>query len=217
MTLNTRVMLTSLMLAIGGVFGTPTSAQAQTTLAPVMLAPGMMSAPGIHPTAHGVFEGYYSHYRVHAPGDRIGMNGVGARFVWRPTATDYSMLIRPSRFALGLFGEYAPEQSKGFSVGHVGLQGDMNVFSTPLYGRVSPVLSLAAGVLWTNRNGPALDSREFSLADQSTTTFALAPSLGTRVGLWRQLGLRADVRDLVTFKDRTLHHPQIAAGLSLPF
>jgi hypothetical protein len=217
MTLNTRVMLSSVMLAFVGVFGTPTSAQAQSTLAPVMLAPGMMSAPAIHPTTHGVFEGYYSHYRFDAPGDRIGMNGVGARFVWRPTATDYSMLVRPSRFALGLFGEYAPEQNKGFSVGHVGLQGDLNVLSTPLYGRVSPVVSLGAGVLWTNRSGAAVDSREFSLANQSATTFALAPSVGTRVGLWRQLGLRADVRDLVTFKDQTQHHPQIAAGLSLPF
>jgi hypothetical protein len=36
------------------------------------------------------------------------------------------------------------------------------------------------------------------------------------VNLWGDLGLRADVRDVVTFNGRTLHNIQFTAGLSLP-
>ena len=204
MTPRTRVMLSSLVLALASVIGT--AAQAQT-----------MSASVIRPDSHGIVEGYYSHYRFDTPGDRTAMNGLGARLMWRPAARDYSTTSLTSRFALGLFGEYAPEQDEGFSVGHVGLQGDLNVLETPLYGRVSPVVSLGAGVLWTDRAGPAIDSRAFSFGNRSVSMFGLSPSLGARVGLWRQLGLRADVRDLVTFRDRTLHHPQLSAGISFPF
>lgn len=202
MTLSTRVMLSSFVLAFAGL-GTPAAAQTS-------------SASPIEPESHRVVEAYYSHYRFDVPGDRLGMNGVGARLMWRPTTT-YTAPSLASRFAFGLFGEYVPDQDKGFAAGHVGVQGDLNVLPTPLFGRVSPVLSLGAGRFWTDRVGPAIDSREFSIANRSIRSFALTPAVGTRVALWRQLGLRADVRDLVTFEDRTLHHLQVSAGLSLPF
>ena len=204
MTLSTRVVISSLMLAFASSFATP--AEAQT-----------MSVSVIRPEPGRMLEGYYSHYRFSTPSDRVGMDGIGARLMWNPARADYGATALPSRFAVGMFGEYAPEQDKGFSVGHVGVQGDMSVFRSPLYGRISPVLSLGAGMLWTNRDGPAISNPEFSLADRSVRTFTLAPSLGTRVGLWRQVGLRADVRDLVTFRDRTLHHVSFATGLSFPF
>jgi len=204
MTLTTRVMISSVMLAVA------------TALAPAAQAQTMWNS-AIRPEPGRLLEAYYSHYRFETPGDRVGMNGIGGRLMWNPARADYGATALPSRFALGLFGEYAPDQDKGFSVGHVGVQGDMSVFRTPLYGRVLPVVSLGAGMLWTDRSGPALSSPEFSIANESAKMFTLAPSIGTRVGLWRQLGLRADVRDLVTFRDGTRHHVQMAAGLSLPF
>jgi len=200
--MHTRVMLTSIALSFATLFA-PT-AEAQTA-----------SATTISPQSRRFVEGYYSHYQLDVPDDRIGMNGFGARFMWRPSSPDLPSAA--SRFAIGLFGEYAPEQDKGFSVGHVGAQADMNVFATPLFGRVSPVLSLGAGGFWTDRKGPAIDSPEFSIANKSVQSFALTPALGTYVGLWRQLGLRADVRDVITFEEESLHHLQITAGLSLPF
>jgi hypothetical protein len=206
MTLTTRVVLSSVMLAVAAALA-PT-AQAQ--------VPGTTAVAVIRPEPGRLIEGYYAHYRFALPGDRVGMNGIGARLMWNPARADYGSTALPSRFALGLFGEYVPEQDKGFSVGHVGVQGDMNVFRTPLYGRVSPVLSLGAGMLWSDKSGPAISSPKFSLANESAKMFSLAPSLGTRVGLWRQLDLRADVRDLMTFRDETRHHVQFAAGLSFP-
>lgn len=203
MTLSARVMLASFVLASAGLSGAP--AHAQTSIATA------------EPQAHRTVEGYYSHYRFDVRGDRLGMNGLGARLMWRPVAGDDSAPSFASRFAVGVFGEYVPDQDKGFAAGHVGVQGDLHVSRTPLFGRLSPVLSLGAGGFWTDRVGPAIDAREFSLANRSIKSFALTPALGARVGLWRQLGLRADVRDLVTFEERTLHHVQLSAGLSFPF
>ena len=204
MTLSTRVMLPSFALALIGLFAT--AAPAQTP-----------SASVVQPEPNRVIEGYYSHYRLDVPGDRLGMNGVGARVMWRPTGDDLSTPGFAQRFAVGVFGEYAPDQDKGFKVGHVGAQGDMNLLATPLHGRLMPVLSLGAGAFWTDRVGPAIHSHDFSIQAKSVRSFALTPALGARVGLWRQLGLRADVRDLITFEEQTLHHLQFAAGLSFPF
>jgi hypothetical protein len=204
MTLSSRVMLPSVMLAFATLIAPAAGAQT-------------ISASVVRPEPTRVVEGYYSHYRFETPGDRIGMDGIGARLMWNLTRAYDDGTFSPSRFAVGMFGEYAPDQDKDFSVGHVGVQGDMKLFPTPLYGRVSPVLSLGAGMLWTNREGPAISSPEFSLANESARMFSLSPSLGTRVALWRQLGLRGDVRDLITFRDGTQHHVQFAAGLSLPF
>jgi hypothetical protein len=196
-------MLPSFALLLAGLAG---PGQAQTT------APST-----VEPEPNRSVEAYYSHYRFDVPGDRLGMNGVGARLMWRPTVEDYASPGFASRFAFGVFGEWAPDQDKGFKAGHVGVQSDMNVFATPLFGRVSPVASLGAGAFWTDRVGPAIDSNDFSIQNKSIRSFALTPALGARVGLWRQLGLRADVRDLITFEEETLHHVQLSAGLSFPF
>ena len=203
MTLCSRVVLSSVLVAAASLFATPVAAQT-----PVVPAVGPKPA---------LFEGYYTHYRFARSDGRVGMNGIGARLMWNPIRADYGATTLPSRFAIGLFGEWAPNQDKGFSVGHVGVQGDVRIVRSPLFGRVSPVLSLSAGALRTDRSGAAISEADFELGDRSLTMFALAPSLGTRVGLWRQLGLRADVRDVMTFREGTRHHGQYTAGLSLPF
>jgi hypothetical protein len=165
-----------------------------------------------------VVEGYYSHYRFDTPGSRIGMDGMGARVMWNLARTDYGATALPSRFAVGMFGEYVPNlEGRQFSLGHVGVEGDMNVLQKPLFGRVLPVASLGAGMLWTNREGPDINTVDFTLGNRDERLFALSPSVGTRVALWRQLGLRAQVRDVITFRDEPLNHLQLSAGLSFSY
>lgn len=161
------------------------------------------------------FEPYYTHYRLDGEGDRIGMDGFGGRMMWGIGTPD-SMTVRP-RAAIGVFGEYAPRQDLGFTMWHAGVHGDFNLLHQPWLGRISPVLSLSAGALSTGREQEENVEPRFPLATKSTTTFALTPSVGTRVRLWRSLGLRADVSDLITFRDETRHNVQFAAGLSFPF
>ncbi len=160
-------------------------------------------------------EGYYTHYRLDGEGDRVGMDGVGARLIWALGPSD-DMRVR-SRSALGVFAEYAPRQDLGFTMWHAGLRGDLNLLRQPWLGRVSPVLSLGAGALSTKVERAEDKEISFPLGTKSTTAFALTPSIGTRVKLWRQLGIRADVSDLVTFRDGTRHNVQFTAGVSLPF
>lgn len=176
------------------------------------------------PSTVGQFavDGYYSYYRLDAVGnDAVGMNGLGARVMWYPwrgTVSSDDAARFQSRVGLGLFGEYAPAQDRGFSMLHTGVQGDVSLLSTPLLGHVSPVASLGLGVLRTNLdNASQAAATGFPLGMESTTTFSLAPSVGARVGLWRQLGLRADAGDVVTFRGDTRHNLQLTAGLSFPF
>ena len=214
MTLRTRVMLSSLIPAFVSLFAVPAQAQ---TMGLSIIRPGR-SVAQIPSKPGRVLDGYFAHYRFDTADDRVGMSGVGARLMWSPTRTDYGATALPSRFTVGLFGEYVPNQEgRSFSLGHAGVASDVNVLRSPLFGRVLPVASLGAGVLWTNRVGPAIRESEFSIGNESVTMFSLAPALGTRVSLWRELGLRADARDLITFRDGTRHHVQLAAGLSFPF
>jgi hypothetical protein len=164
-------------------------------------------------------EGYHAHYRLDAAGDdRIGMDGIGARLLWRGGLRFAGADALRERSAVGLFAEYAPTQSGGFSLLHAGLQGDLNLTPAPLFGRVTPIASLAAGALWTDVDDEtkAVGSG-FPLAARSSTTLALTPAIGMRMDLWRQLGLRMDVRDVITFRHKTLHNYQFATGLSFAF
>ena len=219
MTLRTCVKLSSLVPAAcvaGLLAASPVPASAQTMQLSIIRPERSVAEVPARPGR--TVDGYYAHYRLDTPGDRIGVSGVGARFMWSPARADYGVTALPSRFAVGLFGEYVPNQEgRSFSLGHAGVTGDVNVLRTPLFGRIQPVASLGAGVLWTNREGPAIRGPEFVIGNETAAMFSLAPSLGTRVSLWRDFGLRADARDLITFRDATRHHVQLAAGLSFPF
>ena len=176
------------------------------------------------------FEGYYTHYRLDTPGhDRLRMNGLGARLVWRPSGDSPS--VTP-RLGLGVFGEYAPSDNLGFSLLHAGVQSDLMLAPQPWFGRVTPIASLGAGVLHASvedsfaaasRDAQRLRATMLALAPvaeinaRSSTTFALSPAAGAKLALWRELGVRGDVRDLVTFRGGMRHHLQLTAGLSFPF
>ena len=214
MTLVARTVLSSVMLA--GLTALGASAEAQSLSVSIMHREPSLAM--VRPEPGRVVEGYFSHYKFDTPSGRVGADGVGARVMWNLARTDYGATALPSRFAMGVFGEYAPKQeSRSFSLGHVGVEGEMNVLSKPLFGRLLPVASLGAGMLWTNREGPEIDTVDFTLGNRSEQLFALSPSVGTRVGLWRQLGLRAQVRDLITFRDQPLNHLQLSAGLSFSY
>ena len=214
MTFVARTVLSSVLLAGLGALGATAEAQSLS----VSILHREPSLAMVRPEPGRVVEGYYSHYRFDTPGSRTAMNGIGARVMWNVARTDYGATALPSRFAVGMFGEYAPNQEgRSFSLGHVGVEGDMNVLQKPLFGRLLPVASLGAGMLWTNREGPEIQSVDFTLGNRSERLFALSPSVGTRVGLWRDLGLRAQVRDLITFRDEPRNHLQLSAGLSFSY
>lgn len=164
-------------------------------------------------------EGYYTHYRLATSGaDRFGMHGIGGRLLWNGALRFAGLESLPSRSAVGVFAEYAPTQDRGFSLIHTGAQGDFNLAPRRLFGRVTPIASLAAGALWTDvEDENTAIATGFPLAARRTTTFALTPAAGLRVGLWRELGLRADVRDVMTFRHKTLNNIQFATGLSFVF
>jgi hypothetical protein len=214
MTPVARTVLSSALLAGLATLGGRAEAQALS----VSIIHRDPSLATVRPEPGRVVEGYFSHYSFDTPGSRIGADGIGARVMWNVARTDYGATALPSRFAVGMFGEYAPKQaSRNFSLGHVGVEGDMNVLQKPLFGRVLPVASLGAGMLWTNREGPEIKTVDFTIGNRSERLFALSPSVGTRIGLWRQLGLRAQVRDLMTFRDEPLNHLQLSGGLSFSY
>src|SRR5688572_27947577 len=95
-------------------------------------------------------DGYYSHYRLDASRKTaVDMTGLGARLMWHPSIGSEDASPIPPRAALGLFVEHAPEQRLGFTLLHAGVQGDLSVMASPLYGRVEPLLSLSIGALRT--------------------------------------------------------------------
>ncbi len=226
-----RLLLSGLVVPVAAALAlSPAEAQVKSSMNGS--GTGSFEAPwwGASPVA---FEGYYTHYRMDAGGDdRSGMNGVGARLMWRPMSPE--PVTESPRFGLGIFGEYAPSSDLGVSLLHAGVQGDLMLVSNPWFGRVTPLASLGAGVLRTNVDdeAKAASSQRSVLAGPtstfaltpiagttaaSTTSFVLSPAAGMKLSIWRDLGLRADVRDLVTFRDGTRHNWQYTAGLSFPF
>ena len=173
--------------------------------------------PGSRPVT---FDGYYTHYRLDTDGDdRFAMNGVGARLMWRSKGDSLGL---PPRLGFGIFGEYAPADNVGLSLLHMGLQGDLNLLSKPLGNRLTPIASLGAGMLRSSVSGSTpLPSARLGIRSapvvRSATSFALTPAAGVKLDLWRNLGVRGDMRDLMTFRDGTQHNWQFTAGLSFPF
>ena len=202
-----QLLLSSLVVGVSALALAAGSAQAQNAYGPDLMGPGRLG-----------FDGYYTHYRLDADDDRMGVDGVGARLFWRPVSDDAFAL--PSRFAFGAFVEYTPKGNRDFQTFHTGLQSDFRLFQTPWFGRIDPLISLGAGAFHTNSEvrGSVDLNKEFPLARRDqTTAFALSPAVGTRVHVWRTLGVRADVRDVITFEGGTLRNWQVAAGLTFPF
>ncbi|HEX7123733.1 MAG TPA: hypothetical protein VF178_15255 [Gemmatimonadaceae bacterium] len=171
-------------------------------------------------------EEYMTRYRLGIQGDRVGMNGIGGRVLWNATlGSADAMLARPA--ALGLYVEYAGGRDEVATVLHGGLQGDVSLVSTPWFGRLEPVASLGLGVMRMREhpaaqlpNPPAAGvSIMQSPVQRARTDYyaTVTPGLGMRVGLFRQLGVRADVRDVITAGSGVDEHLSFTGGLSLTF
>ena len=215
-----RVLLSRLVLPVLGALVAAT-AQAQQSPAPLAIDGG------------ATFEGYYTHYRLDSRGERTRADGFGGRLMWYPghrgRAEPRAAWLAP-RVGLGAFAEYASEHEAGFTLLHAGVQGDVSLLPRPLFGRFEPMLALGigalrtsgvdlfgerdvnAGVVFSIAGMPSLRVRGTS---DAITTLALAPSLGARIAAVRNVALRADVRDLVTFRNGTKHNRQFALGIAL--
>lgn len=162
-------------------------------------------------------ERLYTRVRLEPGGGRgrMVLDGIGARVMWsaapRSGANDLA-----SRSAVGLFATYTPERRPlGISTLHAGAMLDVRPLATSLIGRVDPVLSLGAGVFHTDVDGPR--ASRVPLTERTHTTFAFSPGIGARIGLWRGIGLRGDVRDVITFRGETHHNVALDVGFRLAF
>jgi hypothetical protein len=52
---------------------------------------------------------------------------------------------------------------------------------------------------------------------RATTSLALSPAVGARLGLFSNIGLRGDVRDVIAFRGGPTHNVELSGGLSLTF
>jgi hypothetical protein len=214
--MRNRILLTCLVsAALTALPSTTAAAQLRTR------HPGrFLDVASPYPASGGgmTFEAFYSHYRLAGRDRRIGADGLGGRLLWQPmSALGMDSTRLAARTSLGAFAVYTPAQRLGFSTLHVGAEADVRPLGAPLFGRVDPILSLGAGAFRTRvDDASAAAATRFPLAARTSTNLALTPGFGARVGLLSRIGLRADVRDVITFRDATRHNVEVAAGLSLP-
>jgi hypothetical protein len=150
-----------------------------------------------------------------------------------------------SRTAVGAFAVYAPEREARYTTWHVGAQADHQLLTAPLVGRIDPIVSLGAGAFhsptrthvplaragggWTSFAetfvGPLPGVRVVPVdvpalratRTRSTTSFALSPAVGARLGLFSNVALRGDLRDVIAFGGGATHNVELSGGLSLTF
>lgn len=175
-------------------------------------------------TGRYAVEEYMTRYRLGINGDRVGMNGVGGRILWNATLGSGDVTqTRPA--ALGLYAEYAGGRDEAATVLHGGLQVDVNLVTTPWFGRLEPVASLGLGVMRMRKHratlvippDPSTPGPEIVLPARTEFFATVTPSLGMRVGLFRHLGVRADVRDVITAGSGLIQHLSFTGGLALSF
>ena len=147
--------------------------------------------------------------------DRVLTEGTGARVMWQLPAEQDAKSLR-SRTSVGLAAAYSRQRiGPTVTTHYLGGEADVELLPEPIAGRLSPFVSLGVGALRTDSTVPALVNPRGH--DRMTVSLALSPGAGMRLGLGRGLGIRADVRDVVTFHDGTRHNPAFGVGLSLRF
>lgn len=164
-----------------------------------------------------ILEPIYSAYRFDRdPGaSRVEARTYGGRLVWFPFADQTAESPVASRLGFGIFHEAGPKQDLQFDAFHTGALAEFRPLQRSLFERVDPVVTLSAGVLRTVRK--SLEHRQYPLDDESANRFALAPGVGVRVMIVRQLGVRAELRDVMTFSGGTRHNVNFFSGLSIAF
>lgn len=161
-------------------------------------------------------DGFHTRLHLDADAGRVGVDGIGGRLMWsatRPGRGGASWLA--DHTSVGLLASHTPARSLGFSTLHLGGVVDVQPLAAPVAGRVTPFLSLGAGMLRTTvSSGVRPSARPASpLTERSNTAPTLSPAAGLRVALVPGIALQADVRDVVTFRGGTRHNLAIETGL----
>jgi hypothetical protein len=191
------------------------------------------SGAALRPTDGGslALEAYYTRVGLEAAGRNTRANGIGGRVMWALDGSHAASSLLPSyvtrRAAIGVFGEYLPEDQ--LSARHLGVAADVTPLAHAIAGRVEPFLSLGAGALRTTARvrdlradhiRPPLAPRpstELALRTVSETSFMLMPSGGARVKVASGVAVQGDVRRLVTFSGAPRQHAAFGTGIRVTF
>jgi hypothetical protein len=196
------------------------------TLGSALLAATLLATPATAQTIGGArfgappraLEGFLTQYRFAAGGDPVAVEGVGGRFVWTapPVLGDPTSLA--ARTSLGVFGVFLPRQNGlGYTTLHAGGELSVRPLPTPV-ARVEPVVSVGVGGLRTDlADRVRVGTRDLALGDRADMALALSPGVGARVALVPGLDLRADVRDVITFREAVRNNLAYGVGLGMAF
>jgi hypothetical protein len=168
-------------------------------------------------TGSVIFEGLYDHVRFETQhGGRMKLNGVGGRLLFAPFASDGGDSTRMiGRLSVGPYFFGTREVGPSFRTWDAGLEADLHLLQTPAFGRVQPLVSVGLGAVHAGIDEYTLESDR--IASSPYTAFAATPALGVRVGLYRNVAVRMDLRDAIAFRDGLKHHYGGGAGFSLLF
>ena len=208
-------------------------------LAVVALPPALAAQTA--PRAGVVYEHFLSRARLSPAvvGAPVRVEGMGARLLFPLGAVTGG--VAPGlgrRVAVGGFATYAPADDPGFTTWHYGAVADVRLLDRPVLGRLEPLVSLGAGafrmqrddrvgqpplgVACVNPKDLPLRAADACLPPPSDplrlrkTDFALSPAAGLRVALFPNVGLRADVRDVIVYAaGAPKHNFEFATGFSL--
>lgn len=183
-----------------------------------------------------VVDQYVSRARLHpaVAGDRARLDGVGFR-VTQPLAAPDSR--RPAWVAFGGYVAYAQSREPGLTALQYGVLADVPLRAAPLPGRLVPLASLGLGAFRAQHTPSArLDRSPACVAPAdllrvrrapvpcgggvpserlgASTDLAVSPAVGARLGLWRSISLRADVRDVIVYHGGPRHNRELSTGLS---
>lgn len=179
---------------------------------------------------------YVSRYRLEwSPGDSPEADAVGGRLMW-----SVAPLIRAfpgdwaSRTLVGGYLTHTPEDSERMEILRYGAQMDYIVTSSPLGGRVEPLVSLAAGAVRVTEPGIRWSSIPYvlfdgtgeggmlgtpilraSLPDRVSTSASLTPGIGARIRLLPGLSFRTDARQVIDFLDGMTTNLELSGGISV--
>jgi hypothetical protein len=165
-------------------------------------------------------EGFLTRYQLDTErGNRLAVDGVGGRFLWTSSAALTDPASLAARTSVGVFGVFLPEQNRlGFSMLHGGAELNVRPLAAPILARIEPLLSFGVGALRTHvAELSQTRARDLALADRSNVALALSPGAGARIALVPGLDLRADARDVVTFRDGVRNHVAWNVGLGMTF
>jgi hypothetical protein len=197
------------------------------TVGSALLAATLLAAPVGAQTVGGArfgappraLEGFLTQYRFAAGDAPVAVEGVGGRFVWTtpPVLGDPTSLA--ARTSLGVFGVFLPRQNGlGYTTLHAGGELSVRPLPAPVAARVEPVVSLGVGALRTDvADRVRVGTRDLALGDRADMSLALSPGVGARVALVPGLDLRADVRDVITFREAVRNNLAYGVGLGMAF